>query len=482
MQKLDSAIFDLDNTLCLTDSLEKIRTSSNSSLLTNEVLEKIKLFECIPNLLGELKNKGVKLGLVTNSPRWYVEKLLEHLELTDFESIITYDEVGSANVKPSPLGINKAITELGLNKTHNIIYVGDDYRDFVAAYAAGVKPIAPSWGSKKPISQMPAAVLNSASLIGDIDNFEHMCLIADRCAESSSFNIPKKYLYFAPLNLDGDVVALSRDEISLVTFGRYFSQNSELTAKYFENHKLSQHIAQKETNQRFVAPEYWVDLMGHAMGKLAEFFIDGGEDFDVITVIPSKKGKNPRLENLLKRISRKSDVSSKFISDLFYFEENAQSLKTLGGKDKREAEIEISLKLTPKYINLLTESRILIIDDIITTGSTFRGAFNLINQYTPKKIMGLCLAKTVSTSKDYKECLSCKRTMRLLTNKKNGIHFWSCTGFYETPQCKGTVPMKVKDCPKCGDVMYKSHSRFGYYLSCQGYRKKINCRYTENLE
>lgn len=482
MNKLQAAIFDLDNTLALTDLLEDIRTSGNPELLTVEALEKISLIGCIPKVLTELKRQGVKLGLVTNSPRWYVDILLQHLNLKDFESIITYTDVGRANIKPSPFGINLAIKELGLNNSHNIIYVGDDYRDFVAAYAAGVKPIAPSWGSKKPIGQMPAAVVSSESLIDEINDFDHMCLIADRCAESTSFNIPKKQLYFAPMNLEGNVVALDRDKISLVAFGRYFSQKSELTAKYFEKHKLSQHIAEKESNPRFVAPEYWVDLMGHAMKELAKFFISEGKDFDIITVIPSKKDKNPRLENLLKRVRRKSNVTSEFITDFFYFEEDAKSLKTLGSKDKREAEIAKVLKINTKYTDLLPNARVLIIDDILTTGATFRGAFKLVQQYKPTKILGLCLAKTVSTSQSYKECPDCKRAMRLVTNKKTGIHFWSCTGFFETPQCKKTSPMKIKDCPKCGDIIYTRAYKTGNFLACQGFfNDEVRCDYTESL-
>jgi len=482
MTKLDAAIFDLDNTLCLTDSLDDIRRSGNPALLSQEALTGISLIKCIPKVLSELKKQGVKLGLVTNSPRWYVEILLKHLNLSDFESIVTHTDVGHANIKPSPLGINRSIAELGLNSSQNIIYVGDDYRDFVAAYAAGVKPIAPSWGSKKPITQMPAAVVSSKSLIDDINDFEHMCLIADRCAESSSFNIPKKQLYFAPMNLDGNVVTLSRDKISLVTFGRYFSQKSELTAKYFEKHKLSQHIAEKESNPRFVAPEYWVDLMGHAMSELARFFIKGGKDFDIITVIPSKKGKNPRLENLLKRINKKSNVSSNFISDLFYFKEDAVSLKTLGGKDKREAEIARVLKINPKYVGLLPNTRILIIDDVLTTGATLRGAFKLLEGYHPRKTLGLCLAKTVSTSQDFKECPDCKRSMRLAKNKKNGIHFWSCTGYFEKPQCKKTLHMKIKDCPQCGDIIYTRPYKTGNFLACEGYyNNEDKCDYTESL-
>lgn len=483
MNKLHAAIFDLDNTLCLTDSLEQIRTSGNPSLLTDDVLAPIHLFKCVPSMLDTLQEKGIKLGIVTNSPRWYVEKILSHFELTQFEVVVTHTDVGAANVKPSPRGIEIAVESLGLTSKNNIIYIGDDYKDFVAAYAANVTPIAPSWGSKKPITQMPAAVLSSKSLLEDSEDFEHMCLIADRCANSSSFNIHKKHLYFAPLNLDGDVIALSRDKIKVVAFGRYFSQKSELTAKCFEDHKLSQDIAAKESNSKFVAPEYWVDLMGHAMSELARFFIKDKSDFDIITVIPSKKGKNPRLENLLRRISKKTNVSSNFIPDLFYFDDGAQSLKTLGGQDKREREIAKSLMLKSKYISLLEGKKVLIIDDILTTGSTFRGAFKLIEEYKPAKTLGLCLAKTVSIFQADKICPKCNRSMRILTNTRTGIHFLSCTGYHEVPKCDYSAPIKVKDCPSCGDIMFKQKQRHkqSYFLSCAAFRKSPQCKYTESV-
>lgn len=117
-------------------------------------------------------------------------------------------------------------------------------------------------------------------------------------------------------------------------------------------------------------PEYWGDILAHAADNIPSFF-RATKGFDIVTVIPAKKGKKERLERVLENARSKSNSNAAFIADLFVFSEGAKSLKTLP-KDQRSIEIESSLHMNPKYKGTLEGKTVLIFDDVITTGSTLK--------------------------------------------------------------------------------------------------------------
>lgn len=488
-KSVDAVLFDLDQTLVNTSKLAKYRETHNvEGLLEN--IDQSKLYKPVQKILSEITKKGIKLGLITNSPRWYVDEILKFHSIEHFEAVICYDDVGPGGKKPSPNGINLALKQLGLNEYSNVVYVGDQGSDIEAAYYAGIKPIAPSWASRDPIDQVPAAILCSSSLISLLDDYDGICLLADKCAQTKSYDYKKQEVSFLPLNEDGQVVALNKEDIKLIAFGRYFSQQSVLTATYHENHSLSKDIFAKEHSETYVSPQYWVELLSRVSVTLPMYiFGDEKRFFDIITVIPSKQGKNPRLENLLKRIKSSSHANSDFIPDLFKFDIGAKGLKTLGGKASRLNELKDKLHVKQKYQDAIAGKTVLIIDDVITTGATFNRAFELLNGAKAAMSFGVCIAKTVSVHKEHKFCPKCERLLALRTNPTTGIHFWACTGYNDREknnQCIYTESMVVKKCPLCVDKYglvkqyYKPKDR--YFLACTSYRTTDECGYTENVE
>lgn len=396
---VEAILFDLDNTLINTNSLQEYRESTNKQPLTDEQLSTTKLYPKTKTILDKLKQNNITLGIVTNSPRRYALDILEHHNIKDFfDTIVTYNEVGPDGIKPSPKGINLALSNLKLNSNNNILFIGDDAKDINASYAAGIKPLAPAWASKEFIGQMPAAMISTQCLTEELNNYNHIDLIADRCANFNTFDIDKKWLFFIPMNKDGKIGAIKKDEIDFICLGRYFSQKNKLTAKIHEQHTLSKEIYKKETDPKYVAPEYWVELLSFFIDKTPEYLFNDKEKFDIITVIPAKKGNNKRLENLLTRLSRHSkNPKTAYISDLFYFSEGAKSLKTLG-RDEREREIKKNLNFNPKYASIIENAKILIIDDVITTGSTLKGAKLLLEKMQPQRVLSIALGKVRTSS------------------------------------------------------------------------------------
>ncbi|ENV3680317.1 HAD-IA family hydrolase [Vibrio alginolyticus] len=483
--RLDAIFFDLDDTLVATSSLADYRTSRDIQGL-EENIHNSKIYKPVKWMLEKIKEKGIPLALVTNSPRWYTERVLKHHDIDMFDVTVCYDEVGAGGIKPSTKGIDLALEKLGLTSHSKVIYVGDQDTDFVAAYTAGIKPVAPSWANKNPIAQIPAAILNSEHLVDFLDDYDEISLIADRTALKRAFDFPKKQLNFLPLSVKGELVPLKKEDIKLISFGRYFSQSNTLTAQLHENHQLSKDIYAKELSKSYTIPQYYVNLLSRVVETLPTFvFGDEASHFDFVTVIPAKKGKNPRLENMLARIKGEANSKSEFIPDLFEFSAGAESLKTLGGKDRRLAELQDHMTVKPKYLEKVKGATVLVLDDVITTGATFAHAFDILDAAGASLTFGACLAKTVSIKEDAKVCPKCGRLMRVTPNKKDGIHFYGCTGFFETNnKCTYSESIKVKECPSCGDdVVRKKNRKEGtYFLACLGYSKTPQCHYTENLE
>jgi FMN phosphatase YigB (HAD superfamily) len=484
MAKVDAVLFDLDDTLVSTSKLQIYRETRDQNGLKDNLGES-SLYSPVIGILHAVKAQGIPLGLVTNSPRWYTEQVLNYHGIDLFDVIICYDDVGSDGIKPSAKGIKLALAQLQMSQSNRVIYVGDLETDYIAAYLAGVKPIAPSWAKRAPIAQIPAAILCSEQLINNLDDYDELSMIADRTAVNRAFDFPKKQLNFIPLNEKGELVPLNKEDVRLIAFGRYFSQSSTLTATLHESHQLSKDIFAKELSETYIVPQYYVDLMSRVVETLPPYVFDSETVlFDIITVIPSKKNKNPRLENMLGRIKTKSKSRSLFISDLFEFSHGAQSLKTIGGKDSRIQELQDHLDIKSKYKGTLNGKTILIIDDVITTGATFSHSFKLAEQQGAIFTFGACLAKTVSVKNDIKICTECGKLMKIRSQKSSGIHFYGCTGYFETiNKCNHMEPIIVKECPTCGDGLVTKFNRVKQqrFLACLAFSKPANCKYTEQL-
>lgn len=100
----------------------------------DEFEKNLKLFPKTKETLAELKNKKLKLGVVTNTPKKQASKLLEELNLTNyFDVIVGGDEVEHG--KPAPDMILLACKKLKI-KPEDSVYVGDSDTDMIAGKKA----------------------------------------------------------------------------------------------------------------------------------------------------------------------------------------------------------------------------------------------------------------------------------------------------------------------------------------------------------
>lgn len=483
---IPAILFDFDNTIANTDSIREIRETSRYDDLNDKSMEKVRLYKPVPELLTNLRQLGVRLGVVTNSGSGYVKRVFEHLGLNDaFDTVVTYSDVRAAGKKPSPMGLQLALKNLNLKASPEILYVGDENSDHVAAYHAGITPVMPSWATRKPVSMAPALEMSSAMLLDYVaDPYEYR-LFAERCAELANAIYDRKKVYFLPLDLSANVVTV-KDEMTSFCLGRYYSQKAAKTAWLHDHHALSLEIAKKEEQDVFEIPTHWVEMLAHVVRKGPEFAFGDKQPFDVITVVPGKKGKDPRLERLLGEIQEamvKDDYKPNFVPDAFYYIDDAQSQKYLG-RGERSFEARRALQLNESRASALAGKRVLVIDDVVTTGSTLERAQELSVRAGAARTMGLAIAKTVSILEDERTCAKCGKPMKV-KKAKTGNRFWGCLGFHDKEnQCKYTEPLMTKSCPRCGRPMsINMNRRTGErFWGCTGYRETPQCSYSTNLD
>jgi phosphoglycolate phosphatase len=112
-----------------------------------------RLFEGIPDLLGELARRKIPWGIVTNKATRFTDRIVEALKLAP-ACVVCGDT--TPHIKPHPAPLLHAAGLLAL-PPGQCLYLGDDLRDVQGARAAGMRAIAVDWGYHHPSSGGPAA-------------------------------------------------------------------------------------------------------------------------------------------------------------------------------------------------------------------------------------------------------------------------------------------------------------------------------------
>lgn len=132
----------------------------------NNCMYLTKAYEGIPEMLGTLKERGIKIGVLSNKPHSTTVKVVSALFGEDFFDVCFGNRPGIPK-KPNPAPLLDAVSLLGAEK-ETALYIGDTSTDTKTGRAAGIFTIGVLWGFRDEsdlrladaVVQKPEEILN----------------------------------------------------------------------------------------------------------------------------------------------------------------------------------------------------------------------------------------------------------------------------------------------------------------------------------
>jgi pyrophosphatase PpaX len=126
-------------------------------------------FPGVPEALGELRDMGLRLAIVTGKRREIARRGLDLFGLGDyFEVTVFFDDV--AQSKPHPAGVLRALELLG-EPPERAVMVGDSPLDIESASRAGVRSLGVRWtavGEAALLAARPDGMIGSMAELVDL--------------------------------------------------------------------------------------------------------------------------------------------------------------------------------------------------------------------------------------------------------------------------------------------------------------------------
>jgi HAD superfamily hydrolase (TIGR01509 family) len=147
MNRIEAVIFDLDQTLIDSRTAAPYRLRRMWQQVY-QMIDKLRPYDGIPEMLSMLKSKGVVMAIVTTTPRPYCQRVLSRWGLSSyFADIVAYHD--TQRHKPDPDPILLSLKRLNLRPS-SVVAVGDTPDDIRSARAARVGSVGALWGAAQP--------------------------------------------------------------------------------------------------------------------------------------------------------------------------------------------------------------------------------------------------------------------------------------------------------------------------------------------
>lgn len=154
-----------------TDSEEAVKTlhAYFSEYYRAHSTDKTVTYDGITELVGKLKNNGVKLAVASNKPDEFTKSIVWDIFGKDTFSVV-FGKRENCQTKPAPDIIFDILKELGVSSEEAVL-AGDSDVDILTAQNAGIKSIGCTWGfrtKEELISTGADFIVEKASEISDI--------------------------------------------------------------------------------------------------------------------------------------------------------------------------------------------------------------------------------------------------------------------------------------------------------------------------
>jgi hypothetical protein len=275
-----------------------------------------------------------------------------------------------------------------------VVAIGDDECDIKAAYHA-VCHTALFKSKGSGVSGYRAYDLAPDFIFEDVDYFldemenpnNYLMSLEFPCStEASSVGNSRTFSFQDPD--DG------RHRIS--AFGRFFSKYAPLQA-IRHHHHLTNEIEACKTASSF--PQRWVNVILHDCAEQTRYLRSGQSV--VLTCIPARPGRDHRLGRLIQQCQdysathHSSNMRIRFEPNLFEYAPGVRSNSNEHlNREDRFANVTEYLKLS-STANLQAADKVIVIDDVVTSGSTLIGAGKLLKQAGVEFVRLVAMAKNV---------------------------------------------------------------------------------------
>lgn len=126
-------------------------TAEQAVVYYREYYSEIGIFENRPYpgvemLLEELRKRGYLLAVASSKPEYFVQKVLDHFELTGYFHEIVGSEMNGARIQKAEV-IEETLRRMHMeNQRDKVLMVGDKEHDVLGAREAGLACVAVSYG------------------------------------------------------------------------------------------------------------------------------------------------------------------------------------------------------------------------------------------------------------------------------------------------------------------------------------------------
>ena len=110
----------------------------------SQMTERTTIFDGVPELVGQILQRNLVWGVVTNKAARFTEPLTRAMPLFATAGVVISGDT-TPHAKPHPAPLLEAAARLQL-RPEQCIYVGDDERDIIAGKAAGMYTVAAVYG------------------------------------------------------------------------------------------------------------------------------------------------------------------------------------------------------------------------------------------------------------------------------------------------------------------------------------------------
>jgi phosphoglycolate phosphatase-like HAD superfamily hydrolase len=404
-------LFDLDDTLLQTGDLADFRgrlhVNDRSPAYTQQLLAAYDRGErrarYSPQTLDAIRlaHPGRKLGVFTRAPGHYARTLLQRAyPQVRWDVIVAYEDVRST--KPNPDGVWLAMKLCGIKQFDNVAMVGDDKVDIQAAYNAGCWAFLDrgAWPERLvsdnyyALERVPdVVVINPGDLCEKLEEPVTSLPELERAGyagQPSRTEHPRfdTINHFAPHDL-----ALKSSWVTVL--GRMFSHYEQLKYRASWHPLTAAIIAHKETR---LFPAAWISSLKLFLELC--WPIANGRD-TVVTVVPFKPGRFPRLESLLDRLESSHEADPiptaggiDFFAEVLAYREGVRGHST-EHLSKEQRFVNVRDHLFVAAPERVLGKHVVVIDDVVTTGASLIYAQKYLMDAGARNVTCVALAKAV---------------------------------------------------------------------------------------